>query len=185
MVVFLLALVRLLPDAKCAYGVSARKAPPMSTTQQTLSQLDQARDAEQNYAEAPVTIQETTPPFQSDHAMEQKRIADGITETILSSKHEPYQFTYPSWPTSKPGPQITFPPAGQKPHPMRTDQMVYEESYDQEHGRSAISSPPTQIMRENRTRTYIPDHSLQEVTFENEAVERWLDDGGTEARLLA
>lgn len=70
----------------------------------------------------------------------------------------------------------------QKLHTMHTDQMVYEESSDQEQGRSSVSSPPTQIMWENRTRTFIPDHILQEVTFENEAIERWLDDGGTEAR---
>jgi hypothetical protein len=150
MVVFLIALVRLPPNAKCAYAVWPRKAPPMSTTQQTLSQLDQAREVEQNHAEAPVTIQETTPPLQSDHAMKQKRIADGITETISSSKHEPHQPTYPSWPTSKPGPHITFPPSGQRPHPMRTDQMVYEESYDQEHGRPSVAPPPTRIIRENR-----------------------------------
>jgi hypothetical protein len=154
----------------------------MSTTQQTLPQLDQARDAEQQHAEAPVTIRGTTHSFQSDHAMEQQRIADGITETILSSKRETHQFTYPSWPTSKPGPQITFPPAGQKPHPMRTDQMVYAESYDQEQGRPSVSPSPTRIARENRTKTYIPDHNIHEVTFENEAMERWLDDGGTAGR---
>src|SRR5204863_665816 len=91
---------------------------------------------------------------------------DSITETILSSKREPHQFTYPSWPTSKPGPQITFPPAGQKPHPMRTDQMVYEESYDQEQGRPSVSLPPMQIVQKNRTKTYISEHSLQDVTFE-------------------
>jgi hypothetical protein len=152
----------------------------MSTTQQTLSQLDHAREAEQNHAEAPVTIQETIPPFQSDHAMEQQRIADGITETILASKQEPHQFVYPSWPTSKPGPQITFPPAGQKPHPMRTDQMVYAETYDQEHGRPSVAPPPTRIVQRNSTRTYIPEYSLQDVTFENEAIDRWIDDGGTE-----
>jgi hypothetical protein len=140
--------------------------------------LDQARDAEQNHAEAPVTIQETIHPLQSDHAVEQKRIADGIIETMISSKHQPHQFTYPSWPTSKPGPQITLPPAGQKPHPMRTDQMVYEENYDQEHGRPSVFHPPTQIVRETRNRTYVDDPILQEVTFENESIERWLDDGG-------
>jgi hypothetical protein len=154
----------------------------MSTTQQTLPQLDQARDAEQQHAEAPVTIQETTRPSQSDHAIEQQKIADGIAETVLSSKYEPHQFAYLCWPTSEPGPQVTFPPAGQKPHPMRTDQMVYEESYDQEHGRPSVSPLPTRIARKNRTRTYIPDHSLQEVTFENEAMERWLDDGGPAGR---
>jgi hypothetical protein len=68
---------------------------------------------------------------------------------------------------------------------MRTDQMVYKESYDQEHGKSSVSSPPTQIVRESRTRTYIPEYNPQEVALENEAIERWLDDGGTEARILA
>jgi hypothetical protein len=62
--------------------------------------------------------------------------------------------------------------------------MVYEESYDQEHGRPSVSSPPTQIVRKNMARTYINEQSLQEVTFENEAIDRWLDDGGTEARIL-
>ena len=41
---------------------------------------------------------------------------------------------YPSWPTSKPGPETTLPPPGQKQHPLRTDQVIYE-SYDQERGR--------------------------------------------------
>jgi hypothetical protein len=177
-VMFLLSPVRPFPDAKCAFGVSPRKVLPMATTQQTLSQLDQARETEQNHAQASVTIQDGTSPFQSDHAMEQKRIADGIIETVPASKQKPYQFVYPSWPTSKPGPQITFPPAGQKPHPMRTDQMVYIESYDQEHGRPSVSPPPTPIVRANRTRTYIPELSTQEGTFDDEAMERWLDDGG-------
>jgi hypothetical protein len=52
-------------------------------------------------------------------------------------------------------------------------------------GRPSVSPPPTWIVRKNRTRTYIPDNRLQEVTFENEAIERWLDDGGTEARRRA
>lgn len=155
----------------------------MSTTQQTFSQLDQVREAEQNHAETPVTIQDGTRPFQSDQAMEQKRMADGIIETVPASKQKPHQFVYPSWPTSKPGPQITFPPAGQKPHPMRTDQMVYKESYDQVQGRPSVSSPPTPIVQENRTRTYITEMSRGEVSFEKEAMERWLDDGGTEGRM--
>jgi len=70
----------------------------------------------------------------------------------------------------------------QKLHTMHADQKVYEESSDQEQGKSSASSPPTQIVRENRTRTSISNHSLQEATFEDEAIERWLDDGGSEAR---
>jgi hypothetical protein len=68
---------------------------------------------------------------------------------------------------------------------MRTDQMVYEETYDQEHGRPSVSPPPTPMVQKNRARTYIPEHSPQEVTFENEALERWLDDGGLGGRKLA
>jgi hypothetical protein len=39
----------------------------------------------------------------------------------------------PKWPTSVPGPQITQPPAGQRPMRTRTDQVV-ELEYDQETG---------------------------------------------------
>jgi hypothetical protein len=107
------------------------------------------------------------------------RTIDGIRETIIPPRRDLHQFTYPSWPTSEPGPAIISPPAGQKPHPMRTDQMVYEDGYDQEQGKPSFPPPPTRIVRENKTRIYIPDPSLQEVTLENEALERWLDDGGT------
>ena len=42
-------------------------------------------------------------------------------------------FPHPTWPTSKPGPQATQPPPGQKPMPGRTDQVV-EVGYNQETG---------------------------------------------------
>jgi len=67
---------------------------------------------------------------------------------------------------------------------MRTDQMVYEDGYDQEQGKPFVPPHPTRIVRENNTRTYIPDLILQEVTLENEALERWLDDGGTINRII-
>jgi hypothetical protein len=107
-----------------------------------------------------------------------RRSTDGIRATIIPSKRDLHQFTYPSWPTSKPGPAIIFPPAGQKPHFMRTDQMMYEEIYDQEQGKPSFPPPLTRIVQENKTRIYIPGPSLQEGTPENEALERWLDDGG-------
>jgi hypothetical protein len=87
--------------------------------------------------------------------------------------------TYPAWPTAKPGPETTSPLSGQKLHPTRTDQIVYE-CYDQERGMPDVA-PPTQVMRENGTRIYLPDADLQEVDSEAEAMERWLDDGGIEA----
>jgi hypothetical protein len=44
----------------------------------------------------------------------------------------------PPWPTSKPGPMVTEPPAGQKRVPHRTEQVI-EIDYDQEHGVPTIS----------------------------------------------
>ena len=43
----------------------------------------------------------------------------------------------PPWPTSKPGPRVTDPPAGQKRLRERSDQVV-EVDYDQEKGKSAV-----------------------------------------------
>ncbi len=52
--------------------------------------------------------------------------------------------TYPTWPTSTPGPQATLPLPGMTPLPMRTDQMIYE-CYDQERGVpcTAVSEGPS------------------------------------------
>jgi hypothetical protein len=44
------------------------------------------------------------------------------------------------WPTSKPGPQATAPPPGQKPMPKRTDQVV-EIGYNQETGTPSTDHP--------------------------------------------
>ena len=99
---------------------------------------------------------------------------DGTADTMMQSKREHRPFTYPLWPTSKPGPGATLPPPGQKPLSMRTDQMVYA-CYDQERGRPCVPAP-TRVVQENRTRTPLPDVRLQEV--DSEAMERWLDDGG-------
>ena len=45
-----------------------------------------------------------------------------------------------SWPRSKPGPQATPPPPGQKPVPQRTDQVV-EIGYNQETGTPSTEQP--------------------------------------------
>lgn len=43
----------------------------------------------------------------------------------------------PPWPTSKPGPQITEAPPGQKRMPLRTEQVI-EVNYDEEQGKSTV-----------------------------------------------
>jgi hypothetical protein len=45
-----------------------------------------------------------------------------------------------SWPTSKPGPETTQPPPGEKPMPGRTEQNV-ELGYNQETGTPSTESP--------------------------------------------
>ena len=134
-----------------------RKAKRMSISQQTISPLDHTREAGPNeHAQAAVAVQDTA-------------------ETSMAPGRAPRRFAYPEWPTSKPGPEVTSPPPGQKPHPTRTDQIMYE-CYDQERGMSCVP-PLTGVVRENRTRMHSPDASLPEVDSEK-AMERWLD-GGT------
>ena len=100
---------------------------------------------------------------------------DGTAETMMQPKREHRPSTYPLWPTSTPGPGATLPPPGQKPLSMCTDQMVYA-CHDQGRGIPCVPAP-TRVVRENRTRTPLPDVGLPEV--DSEAMERWLDDGGT------
>ncbi len=45
-----------------------------------------------------------------------------------------------NWPTSKPGPEVTLSPPGEKPMPGRTDQNV-ELGYNQETGTPGTESP--------------------------------------------
>jgi len=99
---------------------------------------------------------------------------DGTAETMTKPSRDHRQLIYPAWPTSTPGPGATLPPPGQKPLSMRTDQMVYA-CHDQERGIPCVPAP-TRVVRENRTKTPLPDVSLQEV--DSEEMERWLDDGG-------
>lgn len=147
----------------------------MSTYQQTNSPSDETREARPNeHAEALVTVQDAARSLQGDHATGRHGIKDGTAETIIQPKHEHRPFAYPPWPTSKPGPEATFPSPGQKTFPTRTDQIVYE-CYDQERGMSCVP-PPTRVVRENSTRPYLSHAGMQEV--ESEAIERWLDDGG-------
>ncbi len=42
----------------------------------------------------------------------------------------------PPWPTSRPGPKVTQPPAGSRRMHLRTEQVV-EQNYDAERGKSA------------------------------------------------
>lgn len=84
---------------------------------------------------------------------------------------------YPVWPTSQPGPTVIAPPFGQHPHPVRTDQMVYEH-YDQEHGRAYIPAAIKPAVAAHRGKVYRPDVDKQDVFSETDAAQRWLDDGG-------
>src|SRR5260221_13266584 len=100
------------------------------------------------------------------------------TEMLLPYQRTHHQFAYPAWPTSKPGPQETLPLPGQKPHPTRTDQMIYECS-DQERGMSCVP-PPMQVVQKIRARKNFPGARLQKVASEetgiDEAAEEMVQD---------
>ena len=148
-----------------------RKATPMTTSQQTILQVGQTRATEPNkQAEGVATVQDAARSESDVPAMWRNGSKSGTTR--------PTPFAYPAWPTSKPGPQATPPLPGQHPHPLRTDQMVYE-CYDQERGMPCVPPPGIPPVRETRKRTYLPDTDFLEVVSEKEALQRWLDDGGS------
>jgi hypothetical protein len=150
----------------------------MTTIQETHPPVKAMRNSQPDeHTETVVTVQGVSPSVQCSSAREGIESQDNLAETIMSDRHAQTQFVYPAWPTSKPGPQVTPPPLGQKPHPTRTDQMVYN-CYDQERGRPCVS-PATQVVRETRARTYLPDDNFLEVISEAEVTERWRDDGNT------
>jgi hypothetical protein len=93
------------------------------------------------------------------------------------------QMVYPAWPTSKPGPAVTLPPSGQRPHARRSDQMVYD-CYDQERG-MPCDPPARSFVQEHRGKIDLPDDPFQNMISEAEAMQRWLDDGGTSDKEIA
>lgn len=114
----------------------------MSPYQQTLPLVDKTNEAGPNeQAAGRVTVQDAT----DDPARQRNGITDGSAETMMPPRQDHRQFAYPAWPTSTPGPEAILPPPGQKPYPTRTDQMLYEEPYDQERGRPSVSLPAPMI----------------------------------------
>ncbi len=76
----------------------------------------------------------------------EKKGEENVTETVFAS---PRQFTLPSWPTSRPGPEVTAPSPGQRLVPTRTDQVTYD-FYDEERGRPGLSPPtPANLTKES------------------------------------
>jgi hypothetical protein len=152
-------------DIRSAHPVSSRKATPMTISQQTTSLLDTMREAgPDEYMEAVLTVRDTSQSLQSAATTGRNGIKDDMTEMMLPYQRTHHQFAYPAWPTSTPGPQETLPLPGQKPHPTRTDQMIYE-YYDQERGMSCVP-PPMQVVQKIRARKNLPGARLQKVAFE-------------------
>lgn len=139
----------------------------MTTSQQMVSQLDQTRVTDPNERAEGVTTVQNAARSGPGAPTTERNGSKGDTPRP-GTAHPP--FAYPAWPTSKPGPQATPPLPGQHPHPLRTDQMVYE-CYDQERGRPCIPSPRLPPVREPRKRIYIPDADFLEVVSEKEALQ--------------
>ncbi len=62
--------------------------------------------------------------------VQDKQLETSPEKTLQRTKLPPL----PQWPTSKPGPMVTEPPAGTKRMPLRSEQVV-ELNYDQELGK--------------------------------------------------
>jgi len=151
----------------------------MITSQQTSSLLDQTRESgPDECVEAGVAVQDASRSMLGDPTAGRNEIKDDTAKMIIQSTRAHRQFAYPEWPTSKPGPQETLPLSGQKPHPLRTDQMVCE-WYDQERGLPSVPSPAPIVPKWQRKGTPRPKIDVREEVSSAEAVERWLDDGGT------
>lgn len=153
----------------------------MTTSQQMVSQLDQTRVTEPNEQAEGVTTVQNAARLGPDVPTTERNGSKGDTPRP-GTTHPP--FAYPAWPTSKPGPLATPPLPGQHPHPLRTDQMVYS-CYDQERGMPCVPPLGVSPVREHRNKTSIPDTDFLEVVSEKEALQCWLDDGGSSDREVA
>lgn len=86
-----------------------------------------------------------------EQATVQNRSKDSGAATMVQPTSDYRQLAHPSWPTSKPGPEITPPPPGQYPLPGRTDQMIYGR-YDQELGMPCGALPTVTVQEAAGTR---------------------------------
>lgn len=59
------------------------------------------------------------------------------SQQIERTDQQPAIPPLPPWPTSRPGPKVTEPPAGQRRMHLRTEQVL-EVNYDQEQGKSSL-----------------------------------------------
>jgi len=143
----------------------------MTTSQQTSSLLDQTRESGPDKCiEAGVTVQDASRLVPGDPTTGRHGIKDDTAEMIIQPRRAHRQFAYPEWPTSKPGPQETLPLPGQKPHPLRTDQMVCS-CYDQERGLPCAPSPAPIVPQWQKKGTPGPKIDVREEASLAEAME--------------
>jgi len=143
----------------------------MTTSQQTSSLLDQMRESgPDECVEAGVAVQDTSRSVLDDPMTGHNGIKDDTAEMIIQPRRAHRQFAYPEWPTSKPGPQETLPLSGQKPHSLRTDQMVCE-YYDQERGLPCVPSPAPIVPQWQKKGTPGPKIDVREEASLAEAME--------------
>ncbi|WP_236601636.1 hypothetical protein [Ktedonobacter sp. SOSP1-52] len=134
----------------------------MNTVQETHSPVKTMRNAPPDeHPETVVTAQGVSPSVQGSSVREGSASQGNLAGMLIPERHAQTQWVYPAWPTSKPGPPVTSLPPGQKPHPKRTDQMVYD-CYDRERERPCVA-PTIQVVRKTRARTYRPDNTFLEV----------------------
>ena len=142
--------------------VSRRKATPMTISQPPTSLVDMTSAADSDeQADTAVSIEGIAQPMPGEQAAAQDIIKDGAAVPVVQPKYDYRQLAHSSWPTSRPGPEITPPPPGQHLLPGRTDQMIYE-SYDQVGGMQCdpLSAETTQETTGNRPKVYRSERNL-------------------------
>lgn len=118
----------------------------MTTYQPTTLPIDTTSAVEaREQADTAVSAENVARPMLGEQTAARNGSKDGAA-TMVQPTYDYRQLAHPSWPTSKPGPEITPPPSGQYPLPGRTEQMIYER-YDQRRG-MACSSLPTETVPE-------------------------------------
>jgi len=124
----------------------------MTTYQPTILPEDTTNAVEAHeQADAAVSVEDIAQPMPGEPTAAQNGSKDGGAATMVQPTYDYRRLAHPSWPTSKPGPEITPPPPGQYPLPGRTDQMIYE-CYDQMRGMVCSSLPTATVQEASATR---------------------------------
>jgi len=121
------------------------------TTHQPPTSLEDTTSAVESHeqADAAVSVEGIARPIPREQTAALDGSKDSGAAPVVQHTYDYRQLAHPSWPTSKPGPEITPPPLGQHPLPGRTDQMIYG-NYDQVRGMQEATGNRPRVYRNEK-----------------------------------